>query len=176
MARGLDRRIAVGHDGSLYRASAPRPGLNRIFKPLYEYSEKLVDIAAADLDMARTALFTLRGHATASALAQTGYIDYAHDITGGSHAKIFPMHPPPGRDGPTRVVRAGHHPGTSSTSSISLAIGIGARPRTGCAKRDNAAGCPVRQYGAFPNRALNYCLDTPRQCLFSGPEVIVRRV
>ena len=85
---GLDRLIAVGHDGSLYRASAPRPGLNRIVEPLYEYSQKLVDAAAADLGMNRDALYTLRGHATASALAQTGYIDYAHAIVGGSHVNL----------------------------------------------------------------------------------------
>ena len=85
---GLARLIAVGHDGSLYRASSARPGLNRIVEPLYKSSQKLVDAAAADLGMNRDALYTLRGHATASALAQAGYIDYAHAIVGGSHVNL----------------------------------------------------------------------------------------
>ncbi len=87
--KGLDRVIAVGHDGSLYRASAPRPGLGQVIEPLYEYSEGLVEAAAAGLGMDRAALFTLRGHATASALARTGYLDYAHAISGGSRINLM---------------------------------------------------------------------------------------
>ena len=58
-------------------------------EPLYDYSEKLVDAAAADIGMDKAALFTLRGHATASALARAGYLDYAHAIVGGSGVNLM---------------------------------------------------------------------------------------
>ncbi len=85
---GLERLIAVGHDGTLYRASNPRRGMGAVVDPLYRYSQNLVDAAAADLGMDETALFRLRGHATASALARAGYLDYAHAITGGSRVNF----------------------------------------------------------------------------------------
>ena len=59
-----------------------------MIKPLYKQSEKLVKSAAADLGMDKTALFTLRGHATAAALARTGYLDYAHAMSGGSRVNL----------------------------------------------------------------------------------------
>ncbi len=86
---GLDRIVAIAHDGSLYRASAPRGGLARVIVDLYDESEDLVEAAAANLGMDETALFTLRGHATTSALARTGYLDYAHAITGGSRVNLM---------------------------------------------------------------------------------------
>ncbi|WP_170563127.1 phage head morphogenesis protein [Ruegeria atlantica] len=85
---GLERLIAVGHDGTLYRASNPRPGLSTVIDPLYRYSESLVNTVAANLGMDAIALFNLRGHATASALARAGYLDYAHAITGGSRVNL----------------------------------------------------------------------------------------
>ena len=39
--------------------------------------------------MDKPALFTLRGHATASALARTGYLDYAHAMSGGSRVNLM---------------------------------------------------------------------------------------
>jgi len=60
-----------------------------VIDPLYKQSETLVARAAVDLGMDATALFTLRGHATAGALARTGYLDYAHAMSGGSRVNLM---------------------------------------------------------------------------------------
>jgi len=60
-----------------------------VIEPLYDLSEELIKAAAADLGMNKTALFTLRGHATASALDRAGYVKYAHAMSGGSHVNLM---------------------------------------------------------------------------------------
>ncbi|MBD0865103.1 MAG: hypothetical protein GDA36_05575 [Rhodobacteraceae bacterium] len=91
----------MGHDGSLYRASAPQPGLTRIADDLFRYAALLIDGEAVNLGMDRDAMFTLTGHATASALAQAGYIDYAHVIVGGSQVNLTRF----GKDRMAKLIR-----------------------------------------------------------------------
>jgi len=85
---GLDRLIAVGHDGSLYRASAPRPGLGDTARDLYDLAAVRIDEEAASLGMNATAMRRLASHATASALDRAGYVKYAHAISGGSRVNL----------------------------------------------------------------------------------------
>ncbi len=97
---GLERLVAVDHDGTLYRASNARPGLGAVLDALYRYSESLVDTEATGLGMDQAALFQLRGHATATALARAGYLDYAHAITGGNRVNLERF----GEAGMTRII------------------------------------------------------------------------
>ncbi len=50
--------------------------------------------------MDQAALFQLRGHATATALARAGYLDYAHAITGGNRVNLERF----GEAGMTRII------------------------------------------------------------------------
>ncbi|WP_420011269.1 phage minor head protein [Tateyamaria sp.] len=80
---GLVRIMAVGHDGSLYRAANPRPGLGDIAQALYEMADTLVGEAAADTGLDQSAVRRLVAHASSSALDRADYLDYAHAISGG---------------------------------------------------------------------------------------------
>ena len=86
---GTDRVIAVGHDGSLYRASDPRPGLGYAARQLWERAEQLINEEAANLDMDSSAMQRLTSHATASALDRAGFVSYAHSIAGGSRVNLM---------------------------------------------------------------------------------------
>ena len=79
---GLVRVVAVGHDGSLYRATNPRSGLGDVTEALHAMSDTLISEAAADTGLDQAAMRRLAAHAAASALDRADYLDYAHAISG----------------------------------------------------------------------------------------------
>ncbi len=85
---GLVRVVAVGHDGSLYRASDPTPGLGYTAKRLHDLAFLRITEEAAELDMDARAMRRLASHAAASALDRAGYVSYAHAIAGGSRVNL----------------------------------------------------------------------------------------
>ena len=94
---GLIRVIAVGHDGSLYRASLPKPGpgqspqtyIRQKARPLREEAEARIVAIVRDQDFDKLAMARLSSHATASVLARRGMVDYAHSIAGGSLVNLI---------------------------------------------------------------------------------------
>ena len=85
---GLVRVVAVGHDGSLYRATRPQSGLGGITGVLHAMSDTLISEAATDLGLDQAAVRRLAAHASASALDRAGYLDYAHAIAGSGRLAL----------------------------------------------------------------------------------------
>ena len=79
---GLVRVVAVGHDGSLYRATNPRSGPGDVIEAFHAMSDTLISEAAADTGLDQAAMRRLAAHAAASALDRADYLDYAHAISG----------------------------------------------------------------------------------------------
>ncbi|MBC6404244.1 MAG: hypothetical protein GDA41_00680 [Rhodospirillales bacterium] len=81
---GLARIIAVDHDGSLYRASDPIPGLDHFADRLWQLAwVRLVDKAAGS-GMNSSAMRNLANHAANITLDRAGYMSYAYTLAGGS--------------------------------------------------------------------------------------------
>ncbi len=86
---GLVRVVAVGHDGSLFRATDPRPGLGHTANRLWQLATLRINEQAAGLDMNAPAMQRLASHAATSALDRAGYVNYAHAIAGGSRVNLM---------------------------------------------------------------------------------------
>ena len=86
---GLVRVIAVGHDGSLYRASNPRRGLGFTAGRIWQLANIQITEEVADLDMDAQAMKRLAEHAASTALDRAGYVDYAYAIAGGSRVNLM---------------------------------------------------------------------------------------
>ena len=94
---GLVRVVAVGHDGSLYRASLPKPGpgqspqtyIRQKARPLRDEAEARIVAIAGEQNFDKLAMARLISHATVSALARKGKVDYAHSIAGGSLVNLI---------------------------------------------------------------------------------------
>ncbi len=86
---GMIRAVAVGHDGSLYRASNPRAGLGYYADRLWQLAWARLREEASTLDMDEASLRKLAGHASASALDRADLVDYSHAIAGGSRVNLM---------------------------------------------------------------------------------------
>ena len=86
---GLKRVVAVGHDGSLYRATDPGPGLGYTAERLWQLATLRISEEAAASGMDARAMQKLASHAAASALDRAGFVKYAHAIAGGSRVNLM---------------------------------------------------------------------------------------
>ena len=86
---GLARVVAVGHDGSLYRATDPSPGLGYTAERLWQLATLRISQEAAASGIDARAMQKLASHAAASALDRAGFVKYAHAIAGGSRVNLM---------------------------------------------------------------------------------------
>jgi len=85
---GLVRVVAVGHDGSLYRATDPATGIGYTAERLWQLATLHISEEAAASGIDARAMQKLASHAAASALHRAGYVNYAHAIAGGSRVNL----------------------------------------------------------------------------------------
>ncbi len=86
---GLVRVVAVGHDGSLYRATDPKPMLGYFAQRLYQRARLRIHEETADSGMNALAMRRLANHAANTALDRAELVNYASALAGGSRVNLL---------------------------------------------------------------------------------------